>query len=182
MVMCPSSRALLASWNSLELAAYSCGYNLARFIMQDLEENRKRWNQFSQNKNNLINKIVFYIPHKFLVHGHVKITFNSILSHVTPLDVSWISFSSFHVSRISHILHYMDTLQSLLTHSIPSSLHVSRINCNFAFMVEHIMLLKFPSRYHMVFGILCTLTVLIFEQHRTQLRFRPRTSTCFRQC
>ena len=44
------------------------------------------------------------------------------------------------------------------------------------------MLFKFPSRHHMVFGILCTLTVLIFEQHRAQLHFRPRTSICFRQC
>ena len=46
------------------------------------------------------------------------------------------------------------------------------------------MLFKFPSSHHMVFGMLCTfsLTVLIFEQHRAQLRFKPRTSTCFSQC
>ena len=51
-------------------------------------------------------------------------------------------------------------------------------------MVEHMMLFKFPSSHHMVFGMLCTfsLTVLIFEQHRAQLRFKPRTSTCFSQC
>ena len=89
------------------------------------------------------------------VHGHVKITFNSILSYVIALGVCLISFSPFHISHI---------------------------HCNLKFMVEHMMLFKFPSRHHMVFGILCTLTVLMFEQHRAQLRFRPRTSTCFRQC
>ena len=51
-------------------------------------------------------------------------------------------------------------------------------------MVEHMMLFEFPSSHHMVFGMLCTfsLTVLIFEQHRAQLRCKPRTSTCFSQC
>ena len=100
-------------------------------------------------------RIFFLLTFWWNYSTYVKITFNSILSYVIALGVCLISFSPFHISHI---------------------------HCNLKFMVEHMMLFKFPSRHHMGFGILCTLTVLIFEQHRAQLRFRPRTSTCFRQC
>ena len=97
-------------------------------------------------------------------------------------------------------LQFMDTLKSLSTAFYPmveqmvSDEFLSRhftflayaatTSSLFRNMVEHMMLFKFPSSHHMVFGMLCTfsLTVLIFEQHRAQLRFKPRTSTCFSQC
>ena len=88
------------------------------------------------------------------------------------------------------MLHHMLFVYFLSRHSTFLAFHaycsswirLKSLLTAFCPMLQHMMHLKFLSRHHMVFGILCTLTVPIFEQHRTQLRFRPRTSTCFRQC
>ena len=45
--------------------------------------------------------LTFY---EITIHGHVEITFNSILSHEIALGAWWNSFSSFHISHISSML------------------------------------------------------------------------------
>ena len=104
--------------------------------------------------------------------------------HGTTHDVCLVSFLPFYISRILNMLHHM------MPDEIPSRYNTFLASYTWYSTWRFITFIRKSCFFHIlrmlcyVYGIRCTfsLTVLFFDQHRSQLPFRPRTSTCFRQC
>ena len=149
---------------------------------------------------------IIFSPYLMNLHfmDTFKITFNCILLHGRAHDVWWISFSSKNISHISCSIEFMVgyimsdefpfrqktflTFTALRVHGTPhdvwwisfSSKKISHIDCTsssyyspWCFITFLLLFTRFSHILHLCVHL---------ELHRSQLPFRPRTSTCFRQC